>query len=61
MEVLTESKVLNSPSRIYNMEDTGKPLDGHTPWIFAKQGKKKVRLEPQKNKVPVIACVNASG
>ena len=60
MEVLTESEILNSPSRIYNMEETGKLLDGHTPWVIAKQGKKTVRYRTteNKNKVTVIACVN---
>ena len=30
-EVLTENQLLNSPNRIYNVDETGIALDGHAP------------------------------
>ena len=62
-EVLTESQLLNSPNRIYNVDETGIALDGHAPRIVAKKGQKKVRYRTSGNKtqVTVIACVSASG
>ena len=62
-EVLTENELLNSPSRIYNVDETGIALDGHAPWVVAKRGQKKVRYRTTGNKkqVTVIAYVNASG
>ena len=62
-EVLTESQLLNSPNRIYNVDETGIALDGHAPRIIAKKGQKKVRYRTSGNKtqITVIACVSASG
>ena len=62
-EVLTESQLLNSPNRIYNVDETGITLDGHAPRIVAKKGQKKVRYRTSGNKtqITVIACVSASG
>ena len=62
-EVLTENKLLDLPSRIYNVDETGIALDGHAPRVVAKRGQKKVRYRTTGNKkqVTVIACVNASG
>ena len=62
-EVLTENQLLNSPNRIYNVDETGIALDGHAPRIVAKRGQKKVRYRTSgnKNQITVIACVSASG
>ena len=62
-EVLTENQLLNSCSRIYNVDEMGIALDGHAPRVVAKRGQKKVRYRTSgnKNQVTVIACVNASG
>ena len=62
-KVLTENKLLISPSRIYNVDETGIALDGHAPRVVAKKGQKKVRYRTtgNKNQITVIACVNASG
>ena len=40
-EVLTENELLDSPSRIYNVNETH--LDGHAPRVVAKREQKKVR------------------
>ena len=62
-EVLTENQLLNSPNRIYNVDETGIALDGHAPRIVAKRGQKKVRYRTSgnKNQMTVIACVSARG
>ena len=62
-DVLTENELLNSPGRIYNVDETGIALDGHAPKVVAKRGQKKVRYRTSGNKsqITVIACVSASG
>ena len=62
-KILTENQFLNSPSRIYNVDETGIALDGHAPRVIAKKGQKKVRYRTtgNKNQVFIIACVNSSG
>ena len=62
-DVLTENGLLNSPGRIYNVDETGIALDGHAPKVVAKRGQKKVRYRTSGNKsqITVIACVSASG
>ena len=62
-KVLTENELLDSPSRIYNVDETGIALDGHAPRVVAKRGQKKVRYRTTGNKkqVTVIACMNANG
>ena len=36
MEVLTENKLLNSHSRIYNVDKIAIALNAHDPWVVAK-------------------------
>ena len=62
-KVLAENQLLHSPSRIYNVDETGIALDGHAPRVIAKRGQKKVRYRTtgNKNQITVIACVSASG
>ena len=42
-DVFTGNQMLNSPCRIYNVDETGMALDGHAPKVVAKRGQKKVR------------------
>ena len=62
-EELTKNKLMNTPSRIYNVDETGICLDGHAPRVVALKGQKKVwyRTSGIKNQVTVIACVSTSG
>ena len=39
-EVFTTNQLLDSPSRIYNIDETGIALDGHAPRVVAKRGQK---------------------
>ena len=54
---------MNNPSQIYNVDETGMPLDHKPPKIVTKRGQKKVRSRTSGNKsqVTVIACVSATG
>jgi len=41
--VMQEHKILNSPGQIYNVDESGVPLDPKAPTVVAKTGAKKVR------------------
>ena len=60
-DTLTQYDLLNSPSRIYNVDETGIPLDART--IVTCRGIKKVRNRAvgRKGHVTIVACGNAAG
>ena len=62
-EVLEENELLDSPAQIYNVDETGMPLDHCPPKIIAKRGQKKVRYRTSGNKsqIAVIGCVRVAG
>ena len=62
-DVLTENNLLECPSQLYNVDETGITLDGHAPRVIAKTGQKKIRYRTSGNKsqLTVITCVSASG
>ena len=41
---------MNSPSRMYNVDETQICLDGHAPRVIALKGQKKVRYQTSANK-----------
>ena len=47
-DVLTDNQLINSPGRIYNVDERGIALDGHAPKVVAKQGQD---TEPEEIKV----------
>ena len=55
--------LMNLPSRIYNMDKSGIPLDHKAPKIVAPKGMKKVHCRTSENKgqITIIACANAAG
>ena len=59
----TENSLIDSPGQIYNMDETGMPLDPRPPNIIAKSGQKKVnyRQSGKKEQITVIECGNAAG
>ena len=59
-ETLEQNKLMNSPQQIYNVDETGVPLD---PSVVTATGSKKVRVRStgKKGQVTVVACGNASG
>ena len=62
-DVLTENNLADKPSQIYNVDESGMPLDHHPPRILVKKGQRKVRYRTSGNKsqVTVVGCVNAAG
>ena len=53
-EVLTENELLHSPNRIYNVDETGIALDGHTPRVIAKRGQKRSGTERLEIKIKLL-------
>ena len=62
-DTLTQYDLLNSPARIYNVDETGIPLDARPPNIVTRRGIKKVRNRGvgRKGQVTIVACGNAAG
>ena len=60
---LTEHNLLQHPSQIYNVDESGIPLDPMSPNIVSKRGVKKVRYCSARNKdqIKIVACGNAIG
>jgi len=60
---LDENHLHSSPGQIYNMDETGVPLDPRPPNVITKRGQKKVRYRQsgKKEQISVIGCGNAAG
>ena len=54
---------MGCPSRIYNMDESGMPLDHKPPKVVTRKGTKKVHCRTSGNKaqITVLACANAAG
>ena len=61
--ILEENDLMHKPSQIYNVDETGMPLDHRSPYVLTRKGQRKVRYCSSGNKaqVTVIGCINASG
>ncbi len=62
-KTLTTHRLLDCPNRIYNMDESGLPLDHKPPKVIALKGAKKVHCRTSGNKmqITVLACANAGG
>ena len=62
-KTLQENGILNCPSRVYNMDESGMPLDHKPPKVVVPKGTKKVHCQTSGNKsqITILACGNASG
>ena len=62
-EVLTNYNLKDDPGRIYNVDETGMPLDHRPPKIITKRGQKKVHYctSGNKSQITVIGCISAAG
>ena len=62
-KTLKENDLFNCPNRIYNMDESGLPLDHKPPKVIALRGAKKVHCRTSGNKmqVTVLACASATG
>ena len=62
-DVLDEHQLMDKPGQIYNVDETGIPLDHRAPRVLTKKGQKKVRYSTSGNKsqITVVGCINAIG
>ena len=62
-EVLLEHSLMDSPCQIYNVDETGIPLDHHPPKVVTRKDQKKIRSRTSGNKsqITIIGCVNTAG
>ena len=61
-DVLLEHNSLDFPTQIYNVDETGMPLDHRAPKVMTMRGQKvRCRTSGNKNQITVIACVSATG
>ena len=60
---LTENGLVDKPSHIFNLDETGMPLDPSPPLVVAKRGQKNPSAvgSGDKTQVTVLACCNAAG
>ncbi len=61
-ETLQKHDLTNKPDQIYNMDESGMPLDHHPPNVIAKRGQKKIRyrVAGKKEQITVLGCANAT-
>ena len=54
---------MDKPAHVYNMDESGMPLDHRPIWIVEKKGQKKVRYQTSGNKkqITVVSCTSAVG
>ena len=62
-DVYDEFDFENNPESIYNMDETGVPVEPRPPKVVAKRGQKKVRCctSEQISQITVIGCGSATG
>jgi len=62
-ECLVENGLKDHPEQIYNMDESGIPLDPKPPKVLAVKGQKKVRYRCAGNKsqITVLGCCNGTG
>jgi hypothetical protein len=60
---LFDNDVIDSPCQIYNMDESGFPLDPKSPFIACKKGERHPTFvtSGSKSQVTVLACCNAGG
>ena len=62
-QILEENDLLNHPECIYNMDETGVPLDPKPSKVVAVKGQRKIcyRTSGNKSHITVLGCSNATG
>ena len=62
-DVLDKNKLRDKPGNIYNVDESGIPLDPKPPHVVAMRGQRKVRYRctGTKGQVTVVGCVSATG
>ena len=61
-DTLTQNDLLNHPVKLYNVDETGMPLDPKSPNILTKKGVEKIRnrTSGRKGQIIFVACGNAA-
>ncbi|XP_065896174.1 uncharacterized protein [Dysidea avara] len=61
--VMQKHGITNSPGQIYNVDESGVPLDPKAPNVVTKTGAKKVRYRSTgtKGQITIVACGSATG
>ena len=61
--ILVEHNLMNKPELIYNVDESGMPLEQQSPRVVARKGKKKVRYctSGNKSQITIVGCINAIG
>ena len=61
--ILDENELQHKPGQIYNMDESGVPLDHRSPRVLARKGQKKVRYcsTGNKSQITVVGCITAIG
>ena len=62
-DTLKELDLVSRPAQVYNVDESGMPLDHRAPNIIAKRGARKVHYcaSGKKGQVTIVACANAAG
>ena len=62
-KTLEENSLMGCPNRIYNMDESGMPLDHKPPKAVARKGTRKVHYctSGNKSQITVLVCANAAG
>ena len=62
-DTLKEHNLFDSLEQIYNMDESGMPLDPRPPNVIPKRGQKKVRyrVSEKKKQITILGCANALG
>ena len=62
-KTLSDNNLMNKPAQIYNVDESGMPLDHRPPKVITQKGQKKVcsGTSGNKSQITVIACVSAAG
>ena len=62
-ETLIENNLIEKPCNIFNMDETGMPLDPLAPKVVAKRGTKHpvATTTGDKSRITVVSCCNAAG
>ena len=58
-----EHNLVDKPLQIYNVDESGVPLDPKPPKVITKKGSKNVRYQVygRKGQVTIVGCANAIG
>ena len=61
-QTLRDNSLINSPERIYNVDETGVPLDPSAPKVVIRKGTKKDRYRSmgKKGQIKIVACGSAT-